>query len=725
MSSPLFQAGGDSPADDDLWSTFLAGGLFPDELSDDDEDFVPLFDDMEAEAEVEAEPMTKGELKKLMEDARKPLEDASRALAPSRDLLLPPSLREGVAAQMRVLFQLAVQALAQALHSNDKQKEEMVAKATGLLMEMWKQRLNSRLEWARHALDPGGGGEMILDGRRVTRLLVQKVTAELNLIRPNGIFEINGMREVDELTSNVVSALQNAVEAAGSGSVFGHIVANSAAYSVLEAGGAQISENLFQTAPAIHEGPILQAEERVMIHGLLAFGDSDWKTLRDSYFPHREAHLLQSHYISRTQRHVPPNPLKDFRWRRTKLQRFTAHEDSLLKQGLDAFSSLPRSEWWSKIRQRFLPHRDESEIQRRWKRQRRQRLLEENVANVLVHDMRIREFRRAKDIERDEIPSDDSDSDGYGRNTLSRKRQRNTPLASPEAVRKQQFPTSSLSVACARGVALTPITSENPQPIFSEHRHHDINVSDDVAPEAKRADNGTAAASSSTLVRAVNTVPSGQEVKIADSDISEDDMSDADEADKTAAASSSSPVGGASTVPRGPAIRPDSDISEDDMSDADEADKTATGTSGLVTDVNIGSSSAKNFGPSTDRVDGDSGAERELPRCLRMGDCGSGNAGVHRPTEREFPFTPRMDGDSLLSLPVEFSRFPGQIDGNMWDTNTDVFDTMHSLAAPTANDSSAAHGSTATASEEVIMPSRVRVFQTITDLISTLRRKVT
>ncbi|KAI7881038.1 hypothetical protein K492DRAFT_177446 [Lichtheimia hyalospora FSU 10163] len=105
--------------------------------------------------------------------------------------------------------------------------------------------------------------------------------------------------------------------------------------------------------PYIRKGPLSKHEIELLCKGVEAYGEGNWRLIRDHMLPQRTPHRLSTTWkalalSSRTESS-------------SNKKRYTEQEDRLLLEGYAQFGSK-----WRTIQQRYLPHRTPSSLQTRY-----------------------------------------------------------------------------------------------------------------------------------------------------------------------------------------------------------------------------------------------------------------------------------------------------------------------------------------------------------------------
>ncbi len=218
------------------------------------------------------------ELEGLIREAKRP------ALRP---VDIPVGMKEHVAHLLRCLYQVTAQAVIIAKAIGGSSVEEGLEMSREVICGLGKQRHESRVRWAHHALDPCGKGDFNTNGRRTTRLAALELCEALGELRPDGILEVRGMQEVKALEARLEQVFKGLPSDIGRNNL-----SNIAAFIVeraFEVDGAVVDKTFLckgdvQPFTCI----ILPSEEAVLAHALVEYGHVDkWNEIQGRYFPDR------------------------------------------------------------------------------------------------------------------------------------------------------------------------------------------------------------------------------------------------------------------------------------------------------------------------------------------------------------------------------------------------------------------------------------------------------
>ncbi len=219
------------------------------------------------------------ELKSLIREAKRP------ALRP---VDIPVGMKEHVEYLLRCLYQVTAQAIVITKAIGGSYVEEGLELSREVIRGLGKQRHESRVRWAHHALDPFGKGDLNINGRRTTRLAALELGEALGELRPDGIIEVRGMQEVKALEARLEQVLKGFPN-------FVHLtnLANVAAFVVeraFEVDGAVVDKT-FLCKQDVHpfSSTIIPSEEAVLAHALVEYGHvNKWNEIQERYFPDRD-----------------------------------------------------------------------------------------------------------------------------------------------------------------------------------------------------------------------------------------------------------------------------------------------------------------------------------------------------------------------------------------------------------------------------------------------------
>ncbi len=218
------------------------------------------------------------ELEGLIREAKRP------ALRP---VDIPVGMKEHVAYLLRCLYQVTTQAILLTKAIGWSSVEEGLEMSREVIRGLGKQRYESRVRWAHHALDPCGKGNFNINGRRTTRLAALELCEALGELRPDGILEVPGMQEVQALEARLEQVFKGL-----SSDVYGKNLSNISAFVVeraFEVDGAVVDATFLCKADVQpFNSTIAPFEEAVLAYALVEYGHVDkWNEIQERYFPDR------------------------------------------------------------------------------------------------------------------------------------------------------------------------------------------------------------------------------------------------------------------------------------------------------------------------------------------------------------------------------------------------------------------------------------------------------
>ncbi len=218
------------------------------------------------------------ELEGLIREAKRP------ALRP---VDIPVGMKKYVAHLLRCLYQVTAQAIIITKAIGGSSVEEGLVMSREVIHGLGKQRHESRVRWAHHALDPCGKGDFNINGRRTTRLAALELCEALGELRPDGILEVRGMQEVQALEARLEQVLKGLPS-----DIYRNNLPNVAAFVVeraFEVDGAVVDKTfLCKGDVQPFSSTIAPFEEAVLAHALVEHGHVDkWNEIQERYFPDR------------------------------------------------------------------------------------------------------------------------------------------------------------------------------------------------------------------------------------------------------------------------------------------------------------------------------------------------------------------------------------------------------------------------------------------------------